>query len=107
MLVAGTPHCTPQSPCTASLAAAHPSFCLCMDMAAHCSMHMVPCSTGNPSLQLSCALVQHCMTCGLLLPLTLADERVSTELKKQIIQARTAKKLTQAQLAQVRCENSL
>jgi hypothetical protein len=31
-----------------------------------------------------------------------ADEKVSTELKKQIIQARTAKKLTQAQLAQVR-----
>lgn len=31
-----------------------------------------------------------------------ADDRVSTELKKQIIQARTAKKLTQAQLAQVR-----
>jgi hypothetical protein len=30
-----------------------------------------------------------------------ADEKVSTELKKQIIQARTAKKLTQAQLAQV------
>jgi hypothetical protein len=32
----------------------------------------------------------------------LADERVSTELKKQIVQARTAKKLTQAQLGQVR-----
>jgi hypothetical protein len=32
----------------------------------------------------------------------IADERVSTELKKQIIQARTAKKLTQAQLGQVR-----
>ena len=30
-----------------------------------------------------------------------AVEKVSTELKKQIIQARTAKKLTQAQLAQV------
>lgn len=30
-----------------------------------------------------------------------ADEKVSTELKKQIVQARTAKKLTQAQLAQV------
>jgi putative transcription factor len=28
-------------------------------------------------------------------------EKVSTELKKQIIQARTAKKLTQAQLAQL------
>lgn len=33
-----------------------------------------------------------------------ADERVSTDLKKQIIQARTAKKLTQAQLAQVRTQ---
>jgi hypothetical protein len=31
-----------------------------------------------------------------------ADEKVSTELKKQIVQARTAKKLTQAQLGQVR-----
>lgn len=30
-----------------------------------------------------------------------ADDRVSTELKKQIVQARTAKKLTQAQLGQV------
>lgn len=29
------------------------------------------------------------------------DERVSTQLKTQIIQARTAKKLTQAQLAQL------
>ena len=33
----------------------------------------------------------------------ITDERVSTELKKQIIQARTAKKLTQSQLGQVRC----
>jgi hypothetical protein len=32
----------------------------------------------------------------------IADEKVSTELKKQIVQARTAKKLTQAQLGQVR-----
>jgi putative transcription factor len=29
------------------------------------------------------------------------DERVSSDLKKQIIQARTAKKLTQSQLAQL------
>jgi hypothetical protein len=32
----------------------------------------------------------------------ITDERVSTELKKQIVAARTAKKLTQAQLGQVR-----
>lgn len=31
----------------------------------------------------------------------IADERVSSDLKKQIVQARCAKKLTQAQLAQV------
>jgi hypothetical protein len=31
-----------------------------------------------------------------------ADEKVSSELKKQIVQARTNKKLTQAQLGQVR-----
>jgi hypothetical protein len=40
-------------------------------------------------------LIEHCHV-------VLADERVSTELKKQIVQARTAKKLTQAQLGQVR-----
>jgi hypothetical protein len=31
-----------------------------------------------------------------------SDERVSSSLKQQIIKARTAKKLTQSQLAQVR-----
>ncbi len=35
------------------------------------------------------------------LPPLSADERVSSTLKQQIIQARTAKKMTQAQLAQV------
>lgn len=34
-------------------------------------------------------------------PPSTADERVSSTLKQQIVQARTAKKMTQAQLAQV------
>jgi hypothetical protein len=45
-------------------------------------------------LTIACLPVQHHRAC--------ADEKVSSALKTQIVQARTAKKMTQAQLAQVR-----
>lgn len=57
---------------------------------------------GEVVSQLAC-LLTHTLSC---LFTVSADEKVSTELKKQITQARTAKKLTQSQLAQVGGRNS-
>ena len=57
-------------------------------------------SSSNTALEASSPpSYPDCMSCHT--SCVVADEKVSTELKKQITQARTAKKLTQAQLGQV------